>query len=90
MNGTKTVTVRFSPDLYERLEGLATQREMSVGELVCLACEELYGLQDGLRGVEGRVEAVRQLGELSLPVGTPQEIERESIPNPEDLEGFSP
>lgn len=32
-----------------------------------------------------RLEAVRDLSRLSLPVGDPEEMERESVPRPEDL-----
>lgn len=81
MELSKKTTILFPPDLYERLKRLAEQRETSVGDLVRRACEERYRLYS----VEERVRAVRELGELSLPVGTPDEMELESAPDPEDL-----
>ena len=35
--------------------------------------------------VEERLEAVRRLASLSLPVGDPSEMERESVPSPDEL-----
>jgi len=34
---------------------------------------------------EERLEAVRQLAALSLPVGTPRQLADESVPEPDDL-----
>lgn len=81
MELTKKTTILFSPDQYERLKRLAERRETSVGELVRRACEEQYRLYS----VEDRVRAVRELARMSLPVGTPEEMERESVPDPDDL-----
>ncbi len=81
MELTKKTTILFPPDLYERLKRLAEQRQTSVGDLVRRACEDRYHLHS----VEERVRAVRELSELSLPVGTPEEMERESVPDADDL-----
>jgi hypothetical protein len=34
---------------------------------------------------EARLEAVRELSRLNLPVGEPADLERESVPRPDDL-----
>ncbi|HSF39861.1 MAG TPA: hypothetical protein VLT87_08725 [Thermoanaerobaculia bacterium] len=39
----------------------------------------------GASSSKTRLEAVRELSRLSLPVGDPEEMERESVPEPEDL-----
>jgi hypothetical protein len=81
MELSKKTTILFPPDLHDRLVRLAAQRGTSLGGLVREACEAQYG------GVpeEERIDAVRELATLSLPVATPQVLERESVPRPEDL-----
>ena len=81
MELTKKTTILFPPDLYARLKTLAERKGTSMGELVRRACEEQYSLYSA----EDRVAAVRELAGFSLPVGTPEEMERESVPDPEDL-----
>ncbi len=81
MELSKKRTILFPPDLHERLLRLAQQRETSLGSLVRRAVEKQYGLVSP----EDRLEAVRELGELALPVGTPGEMKRESVPDPRDL-----
>jgi hypothetical protein len=73
---TKKTTILFSPDLYDRLARLAKQRRTSVGELVREACRAQYCLSS----TSERLALVDQLASLSLPVGTPEEMERESVP----------
>jgi hypothetical protein len=51
------------------------------GEIVRKACESQYGLVSS----DARLEAVRELASMSLPVGEPDEMKRESVPRPEDL-----
>ncbi|HEY0554247.1 MAG TPA: CopG family transcriptional regulator [Thermoanaerobaculia bacterium] len=84
MELTKKTTILFPPDLHERLSRLAEQRGSSLGDLVRKACEVQYG-QYGLVSVETRVDAVRQLAVMALPVGDPRAMKRESIPRAEDL-----
>ena len=79
MELTKKTTILFPPKLYARLTRLARQERTSVGELVRHACVEQYGL----RSVADRPALVRELARLQLPVGTPEEMERESVPAPE-------
>jgi hypothetical protein len=81
MELSKKTTLLFPPDLYSDLARLARQRGVSLGELVRRACEAQYGIVSR----ESRVAAVRELEAMSLPVGDPEQIERESIPAPEDL-----
>ena len=73
---TKKTTILFSPDLYDRLTRLAKQRRTSVGELVRAACRAQYGLSSSSE----RLALVDQLAQFSLPVATPEEMERESVP----------
>lgn len=81
MELSKKTTLLFPPDLYSHLSRIARQRRVSVGELVRQACEAHYGIVSK----ESRVAAVRDLEAMSLPVGDPEQLERESVPEPEDL-----
>ena len=78
---SKKTTILFPPDLHARLLRLAEQRRTSLGELVRSACERQYGLATP----EDRLAAVEALAALRLPVGTPEEMARESVPSPEEL-----
>ena len=78
---TKKTTILLQPELHRRLTRLADQRRTSIGELIRSAVEHQYGLG----GSEERLRAVRALASLSLPVGSPEEMKRESVPSPEDL-----
>jgi len=82
MELTKKTTILFSPELHGHLSALAAQRGTSLGELVRAACEQAYGTVS----IEARVKAVDALGRLTLPVGTPEEMERESTPAAEESE----
>lgn len=69
MELSKKTTILFPRDLHDRLVRLAEARGVSLGALVREACEEYYGLSShGDR-----------LAALELPVGTPEEMEREAI-----------
>jgi hypothetical protein len=81
MKRTKKTTILFPPDLHERLSRLAEQEGTSLGDLVRKACE----IQYGLLSAETRLEAVRQLAAMSLPVGEPGAMKREAVPRAEDL-----
>ena len=81
MELTKKTTVLLSPDLHEHLTRTAKEREKSLGQLVREACETQYGYVSS----EDRVRAVDELRRLSLPVGSPRKMKRESVPKPEDL-----
>ena len=81
MELSKKTTILFSPDLHDRLLRLARQKGTSLGDLVRSACERQYGLAS----LEERVAAVESLAALELPVGSPEEMARESVPDPEAL-----
>jgi hypothetical protein len=76
MELTTKTTILFPPDLYNRLAQLARQRDSSIGELVREACRAQYSLST----TSERLAVVEQLASFSLPVGTPEEMERESVP----------
>lgn len=79
MELVKKTTILFPPELHAHLVREAGRRGVSLGHLVRSACEEVYGVVS----IEDRLRAVEALGRLSLPVGTPEEMERESVPGPE-------
>ena len=81
MELTKKTTILFPPDLHARLLRLAAQKGTSLGDLVRSACEKQYGMATP----EERLDAVEELAALELPVGTPEEMARESVPGPEEL-----
>jgi predicted transcriptional regulator len=81
MELSKKTTILFSPELHRRLTQLAARRQVSLGELVREACE----IQYGVAGSASRLEAVRGLAGLALPVGTTGEMKHESQPAPDGL-----
>jgi len=81
MELSKKTTILFPPDLHSRLLRLAKQKGTSLGDLVRSACERQYGLAT----LEDRLAAVEALAALDLPVGSPEEMARESVPTPEEL-----
>jgi hypothetical protein len=81
MELSKKTTLLFPPDLHRQLTRLARQQGVSLGELVRRACEARYGIVSR----ESRLAAVSELEAMSLPVADPEQMERESVPRPEDL-----
>ncbi len=81
MELSKKTTILFPPELHARLVRLAKQRGTSLGDLVRAACERQYGLVSA----EDRLEAVRALAELMLPVADPAVMKEESVPAPREL-----
>ncbi len=74
-------TVLFPAELHAALTDLARRRGTSLGELVRAACKQQYKLGS----VEERLAAVRRLASLELPVDTPEELAKQSVPRPEEL-----
>lgn len=75
MELSKKTTIVFSPDLHSQLERLARQKGKSLGRLVREACVEQYGLASK----EEKLALVRELASLNLPVGTPEQMARETV-----------
>ncbi len=74
MELSKKTTILFSPELHRRLAALATKRGSSLGDLVREACEAQYGIM----GSPERADAARALAALHLPVGSTDEMKRDS------------
>lgn len=71
---TQRVLIRFSLDEMERLRTLAKTRGESLAALIRGAVAETY-----LRNVDPeRVDAVRRMAEMRLPVADWEQMERES------------
>jgi hypothetical protein len=81
MELSKRTTVQLSPELHARLTQLARELGVSVGALMRTACERQYGTGPA----SDRVDAVRQLAELALPVADPATMKRESVPEADPL-----
>ncbi len=81
MELTKKTTILFPPDLHHQLALRARVQKVSLGHLVRAACKAQYSISS----VEDRLQAVKELSELSLPVGSVAQMKRESVPDPEDL-----
>ncbi len=78
---TKKTTILLQPELHRRLTRLADQRGTSLGDLIRSAVERQYGLG----GSEERLQAARAMAAFALPVGSPEAMKRESVPEPEGL-----
>ena len=72
---TKRVQVLLDPFQYQRLDEIARQRNRSVGALIREAIDRVY-LQNGMAE---RLEAVRALAAMQLPVAGWEQMERESV-----------
>lgn len=81
MELTKKTTVLFAPDFHKRLMKLASQKGVSMGELIRSACEQQYGILSR----DDRISAARALSRLSLPVASPRKMKLESTPRPKEL-----
>lgn len=81
MELSKKTTILFTPEQHAHLARTAQQRRTSIGDLIRRACEAQYGSQSD----SDRLGAVKALGELDLPVSTPQRMKRESLPPPASL-----
>jgi hypothetical protein len=70
--------VLLPPGLHDRMRRVARSRGRSLGDLVREACAAQYGGASPA----GRLAAVEAMARLALPVGTPHERKRESLPRP--------
>ena len=78
----RKTTILFPPALHDHLKGVARKRKVSLGFLVREACEKEYGSPTA----EGdRLAAVLQIAAMALPVGTPEDMKRESVPPAKEL-----
>ncbi len=78
MELVKKTTILFSAQQHALLTHLAQQRGVSLGSLVREACEVHYSAVSP----ETRLQAVKALGELRLPVADVATMKRQSIPGP--------
>ncbi len=81
MELTKKTTILFNTELYDDLSNLARQRKLSVGELIREACRSQYFHKTR----QERLAIVKRMATMNLPVGTPEEMERESVPQAEPV-----
>jgi hypothetical protein len=81
MELSKKTTILFPQGLHDRLSRLAGQKGVSIGELVRTACRQQYGIVSR----RDRIDAVRELGKLALPVADTRRMKEESVPGPEEL-----
>jgi len=71
----KKTTILFEPEEFERLKRAAGLRRCSVGELIRTTLME----KRLLSRAESRLDAVAGLAKLSIPAGTWEELEAETI-----------
>lgn len=76
MELSKKTTILLSEEGHRQLSALASRKGVSMGQLIREACEQVYGVVDA----DERVSAISALAALSLPVGTPAAMKRESVP----------
>lgn len=81
MELSKKTTILFTPAEHRRLTELAERRGVSLGAMVREACSTMYGIADA----EARTAAVASLAALHLPVGSPRDMKRESVPDADAL-----
>jgi predicted DNA-binding protein len=81
MELSKKTTILFPPELHDHLVRLSQRMGISLGELVRRACEAKYGTTEA----RPRLEAVRELERLELPVASPEHMAEESVPHPDEL-----
>ena len=83
MDLTKKTTILLSPRLHSMLKAVSQATNKSIGELIRHACERQYGLYPESTAIE----AADRLSAMSLPVGSPGDMKRESVPAHEELMG---
>jgi hypothetical protein len=78
---TKRVQVLLSPEQFSRLQEIAVTEGESLGALIRKALEEVYLAREQ----QDRLEAVRQMASLNLPVAEWEQMEHESIGETESV-----
>lgn len=74
-------TILLPPGVHRRLQRIAARRGTSMGALIREAIEKQYASDD----VELRLDALKALSELSLPVSSVEGMKRESVEPPMEL-----
>jgi hypothetical protein len=82
MELSKKTTILLSPAMHKHLSRVAKSRNKSMGELVREACESHYGFVSP----DERRTAAKELASMALPVGTVDEMKRQSVPDPDDAQ----
>lgn len=72
---SKRVQVLFSPEQVTRLQAIARAQGETLGSLIRKAVEDTYLRHEQQR----RLDAVRRMAALSLPVADWEQMERESV-----------
>ncbi len=81
MELSKKTTILFSPQMHQQLARLADHKRTSLGDLVRDACQKQYRLVSN----ERRLQAVQQLGRMTLPVDDAQVMRDQAVPSAGDL-----
>jgi len=81
MGVSRKTTILLPAELHERLSRLAEHRGTTLGALVRQACEIQYASLP----IDARLEAVRELSSFHLPVGDPEDLESESVPESSEV-----
>ena len=74
MTLAKRAQVLLDEEQYKKLEQLARQKKVSVGALIREAIEKVYHL-----GKKDRIQAVRKIAAMNLPVDEWEKMEKEII-----------
>jgi hypothetical protein len=75
---TKRVQVLLSPEQFARLRTIARTEGESLGAIIRRAVDEVYFQHEG----QERLEVVRRMAAMSLPVSDWEQMERESVESP--------
>ncbi len=75
MELTRKTTILMTPTQHDQMRAEAARRGKSVGQLIREACEQLYLKPPASE----RLAAIRELGELNLPVAEVAEMKAEYV-----------
>jgi len=71
----KKTTLLFEESVYNKLKERAKRENSSIGELVREAVADFYGM----KSKEDRLEALKKLKSLNIPVSGQEQIEKEIL-----------